>query len=263
MDRDQLARTVGGARAAVFPHLARRQGALQADGARRGVGRPAAGLLDAGLHGHLRAASQRCRRTAFPTRSSCTPGCCHGRSSRPPSAASSQSLVNQQALLTKIYLPRLFVPSAVDRRRHGRFRRVVRRSSRCLMAYYGVMPGGACSLLPLARAADVVAALGVGSPRRADGDVPRLSLRHADFMVQVWMYLSPVIYPVTWFPRSGSGCLPSIPWSGSSTAFALRSSARPWNLTALAISASSSRCSCWSIGLFYFRRTERRFADVA
>ena len=73
----------------------------------------------------------------------------------------SQSLVNQQALLTKIYLPRLFVPAAsvggglVDLAvSFGVFA--------CLMAYLrrgaGLGHAGAAS----AGSADVVAALGVG-----------------------------------------------------------------------------------------------------
>jgi lipopolysaccharide transport system permease protein len=37
---------------------------------------------------------------------------------------------------------------------------------------------------------------------------------------------------------------------------------RPWNLTALGVSALSS-FAMLAYGLFYFRRTERRFADVA
>ena len=36
----------------------------------------------------------------------------------------------------------------------------------------------------------------------------------------------------------------------------------PWNLTALGVSALSS-FAMLAYGLFYFRRTERRFADVA
>jgi lipopolysaccharide transport system permease protein len=37
---------------------------------------------------------------------------------------------------------------------------------------------------------------------------------------------------------------------------------RPWNLTALGISTVSS-VAILAYGLFYFRRTERRFADIA
>ena len=94
-------------------------------------------------------------------------------------STSSQSLVNQQALLTKIYLPRLFVPSAAIGSGIVDFA-VSFAFFGCLMAYYGVAPGWGLLAVPGLVALTIIASLGVGLVLVCgDGDVPRLSLRHA------------------------------------------------------------------------------------
>ena len=176
-------------------------------------------------------------------------------------AGASQSLVSQQALLTKIYLPRLFVPAAsvgggiVDLGvSFGVF--VI------LMAYYGVMPGWGVLAVPLLVLLTLVASLGVGLALAA------LTVTYRDFryvipfMIQAWMYLSPVIYPVSLVPPRWQLVLAINPMVGIIDGFRSAFFGVPWNLPALAV---STVCACASLvfGLFYFRKTERRFADVA
>ena len=176
-------------------------------------------------------------------------------------SGASQSLVSQQALLTKIYLPRLFVPAAsvggglVDLAvSFGVFA--------ILMVYYGVMPGWGVLTLPLLVALTLVAALGAGLTLAA------LTVTYRDFryvipfMIQAWMYLSPVIYPVTLVPPKWQVFLAVNPMVGIIDGFRSALLGTPWNLPALAMSTA---CACVSLlyGLFYFRKTERRFADVA
>ena len=76
------------------------------------------------------------------------------------------------------------------------------------------------------------------------------------------MYLSPVIYPVSIVPVEWQWLLALNPMVGIIDAFRAALLGRPWNLTALGISTLSS-VAMLAYGLFYFRRTERRFADVA
>jgi lipopolysaccharide transport system permease protein len=76
------------------------------------------------------------------------------------------------------------------------------------------------------------------------------------------MYLSPVIYPVSIVPSEWQWLLAVNPMVGIIDGFRAALLGRPWNLTALGISAFSS-LAMLAYGLFYFRRTERRFADVA
>ena len=175
--------------------------------------------------------------------------------------SASQSLVNQQALLTKIYLPRLFVPAAsvggglVDLAvSFGVFA--------ILMASYGVLPGWGVLVVPFLVFVTLVASLGVGLALAA------LTVTYRDFryvipfMIQAWMYLSPVIYPVSLVPPRWQLVLAVNPMVGIIDGFRSALLGTPWNLPALAISTA---CACASLlfGLFYFRKTERRFADVA
>lgn len=175
--------------------------------------------------------------------------------------SASQSLVNQQSLLTKIYLPRLFVPSAsvggglVDLAvSFGVFA--------ILMAYYGVVPGWGLLAVPFLVLLTVVISLGVGLALAA------LTVTYRDFryvipfMVQAWMYLSPVIYPVTLVPAKWQLYLAINPMVGVIDGFRSALLGTPWNLAALWVSAAGA-CVLLFFGLFYFRKTERRFADVA
>jgi lipopolysaccharide transport system permease protein len=173
----------------------------------------------------------------------------------------SQSLVNQQALLTKIYLPRLFVPAAsvggglVDLGvSFGVFA--------MLMAYYGVMPGWGVLAVPFLVLLTVVTSLGVGVALAAL-TVTYRDFRHViPFLIQAWMYLSPVIYPVNLVPQRWQLVLAVNPMVGVIDGFRSALLGTPWNLPALAVSAAFALASLL-YGLFYFRKTERRFADVA
>jgi lipopolysaccharide transport system permease protein len=175
--------------------------------------------------------------------------------------SASQSLVNQQALLTKIYLPRLFVPAAaiggglVDFAiSFGVFI--------CLMAIYRVVPGIGMLAVPFLLLLAALAALGVGLTLAA------LTVTYRDFryvipfMVQAWMYLSPVIYPTSMVPAQWQWLLAVNPMVGVIEGFRSALLGVPWNVTTLAVSTVST-CVVLVYGLFYFRKTERRFADVA
>jgi lipopolysaccharide transport system permease protein len=173
----------------------------------------------------------------------------------------SQSLVNQQALLTKIYLPRLFVPAssvgggiidfAISFVVFG-----------VLMAWYGFVPGWSVLALPALVLLTFVASLGVGLILAA------LTVTYRDFryvipfMLQVWMYLSPIIYPVTLVPPRWQLVLALNPMVGVIDGFRSALLGVPWNIPALVISTVAALASLL-FGLFYFRKTERRFADVA
>jgi len=173
----------------------------------------------------------------------------------------SQSLVSQQALLTKIYLPRLFVPASaiggglVDLAiSFGVFA--------CLMLYYGVMPGWGVLTLPLLVLLTVVTALGVGLTLAAVTVTYRDFRYVVPFMIQAWMFISPVIYPVSLVPAKWQWLLAMNPMVGIIDGYRSALLGQPWNLLTLAVSVLSATLLL-AYGLFYFRKTERRFADVA
>jgi len=173
----------------------------------------------------------------------------------------SMSLVNQQSLLTKIYLPRLYVPASaiggglVDL--GVSFVVLVG-----LMFWYGVTPGWGLLAIPALILLSVATALGAGLSLAA------LTVTYRDFryvipfMVQAWMYLSPVIYPVDLIPPQWQLLLAVNPMVGVIDGFRSALFGLPWNFPALAVSVLAASISL-VFGLFYFRKTERRFADVA
>ena len=172
-----------------------------------------------------------------------------------------QSLVNQQSLLTKIYLPRLFVPAAsigsglVDLA-------VSFVVFGCLLVFYGVAPGWGVLAVPLLILLTIIAALGVGLSLAAVTVTYRDFRYVIPFMIQAWMYLSPVIYPVSMVPPQWQWLLAVNPMVGIIDAFRSALLDRPWNFQTLGVSTLSA-CLLLTYGLFYFRKTERRFADVA
>ncbi|HEX4124950.1 MAG TPA: ABC transporter permease [Tepidisphaeraceae bacterium] len=171
------------------------------------------------------------------------------------------SLVNQQSLLTKIYFPRLFVPAAtvggamVDLAISFAVMAV-------LMAWHRVGIGfGIVALLPLLLLL-TLASLGIAFTLSA------LTVTYRDFrfimqfLVQAWMLLSPVIFPVTIVPARFRWAVALNPMCGVIDGFRAALLGMPWHPGELAISAAAT-AALFAFGLFYFRKTERRFADVA
>lgn len=171
------------------------------------------------------------------------------------------SLVNQQNLLTKIYFPRLFVPTAsigagmVDMAiSFGVFA--------IILLFYQTVPSWQIVFLPPLILLTVLATLGFGYTLAA------LTVSYRDFrfvvpfMLQAMMYLSPVIYPVSLVPGKWQWLLALNPMTGIIDAYRSAILGKPWNFTTLAVSTAATLL-LFVFGLFYFRKTERKFADIA
>lgn len=173
----------------------------------------------------------------------------------------STSLMNQQSLLTKVYLPRLFIPSASVG--SGLIDLFV---SFCvfgvLMLVYDVPAGLGLLAIPLLVLLTAAASLGVGLAFAALIVTYRDVRYLVPFLVQSWLYISPVIYPVSMIPERWQPLLALNPMAGIIDAFRSALLGLPWNLLTLSISATSA-FALLGFGLFYFRKTERTFADIA
>jgi lipopolysaccharide transport system permease protein len=82
------------------------------------------------------------------------------------------------------------------------------------------------------------------------------------FMMQAGMYVSPVIYSASILPTEYRYPFALNPLVGIIDGFRAAFLNRPFDWPLLAISAMSS-IGLLFLGMFYFRKTERRFADVA
>lgn len=171
------------------------------------------------------------------------------------------SLVNQQHLLTKVYFPRLFVPASSIG--SGVIDLLV---SSCMFAlvlmFYKIAPSWTIVFTPLLMLMAIIATLGLGCLFAA------LTVSYRDFgyilpfIIQVLMYISPVIWSLDSAPERIHWVFALNPMTGVIDGFRSAVTGKPWNLTVIAISALVS-VGLLTLGLFYFRRTERRFADIA
>ena len=170
------------------------------------------------------------------------------------------SLVNNTNLITKVYFPRAFIPAAavgaglVDLS-------VASVVLVGLVAYYGVHPTAWLLLLPAFILLTVLLALGVGMIVSA-ATVKYRDLRHAlPFLIQLWMFASPVIYPASVVPERWRWALALNPLTGIIEGFRAalvgRAPRWPW----VAASALTTVLLLFA-SLYAFRRIEDTFADV-
>jgi lipopolysaccharide transport system permease protein len=177
-------------------------------------------------------------------------------------SASALSLASSQHLLTKIYFPRLFIPIAsaavyvVDMAiSMGIFA--------VMLAYYRIIPSPGIVSLVLLVPLTLIATLGIGLTLAALTVFYRDFKHVVPFLMQIFMYVSPIIYPAKmvkeWWPL-----LSLNPMFGIIDAYraAILGGRCEWHLGSLAISTASALL-LFAFSLFYFRRTERQFADFA
>ncbi len=177
-------------------------------------------------------------------------------------SASSGSLVASSHLITKVYFPRLFIPVSACLSSLLDFL-ISCLALAGLMAWYGIVPSpGGVLLVPLLVALVSIAAAGCGLWLSA------LTVEYRDFryvvpfVLQVWMFVTPVIYPATVLPERFRGWLALNPMAGLVEAFrAAVLGHRPIPLAPLLLSSAVAAALLVS-GLFFFRKVERSFADV-
>jgi lipopolysaccharide transport system permease protein len=167
------------------------------------------------------------------------------------------SLVGSTNLITKVYFPRMFIPAAavaaglVDLA--IAFGLLV-----VLMIYYGVELRWSLALLPVFVVMATLLALGVGMLMSAF-NVKYRDIRYAlPFMIQVWMFASPVIYPV---PDRWRWLLSLNPMTGIIEGFRAALFGQPLNGLALGLSAAITLVLLVCSALV-FTRMEKSFADV-
>jgi lipopolysaccharide transport system permease protein len=170
-----------------------------------------------------------------------------------------ESLAQYRDLVTKVYFPRLLaplaaiMPSLIDLG-------ISMLAVGVFMAIFGVAPGWALVLLPLWIVAAVATTFGVGVWLSA------LNARYRDvrnaltFLLQIWLFATPVAYPSSLVHGGWRFVLYLNPVAGVVTGFrwSLVGAQRP-GLAAL-VSLVSGLVLLAS-GLVYFARVERRLAD--
>ncbi|HUU69819.1 MAG TPA: ABC transporter permease [Planctomycetota bacterium] len=171
------------------------------------------------------------------------------------------SLVANSNLLTKVYFPRVAVPAS------SAFGGIVDFSIAsvvllAIMAYYRFSPQWSLLLWPVLVVPLVVLALGVGMFMAA------LNVRYRDiryalpFFVQIWLFVTPIIYPTSIIPEKFRVLMFLNPLAGIIEGFrACVFPQREINWALLSVSIVTT-VVIFIVGALYFRKTERTFADI-
>ena len=176
-------------------------------------------------------------------------------------SASGNSLVGSANLITKVYFPRLIIPASASLAGLLDFF-VAMIVLGAMMIYYQFAPNISILLLPCLVSLTFLCAVGVGLWLSAL-NVEYRDIRYViPFLIQLWMFVSPVIYPVSMLKEEYRWLLALNPMGGVIEAY--RSSLlghMPVNWFLLSLSTIIILILFIS-GLYYFRRMERSFADV-
>jgi lipopolysaccharide transport system permease protein len=173
----------------------------------------------------------------------------------------SLSLTTNSTLIEKVYFPRMFLPTSTALAglmdfAIGSVLLVV------LMCYYHVRASWALLFSPFIILTMVLLTVGV-SLITAALNVRYRDVRHAmPFLIQVWLFATPVIYPVTVVPEKFRPLLALNPCWGIMEGFrACLFPGLPINYRLMAGSVAIA-ISVFLIGAYYFHKAERDFADV-
>jgi lipopolysaccharide transport system permease protein len=175
-------------------------------------------------------------------------------------SGASNSLVGGEAIITKVYFPRLLLPLAAV----GSFLLdfvIALAVLLVVMAVSGVTPSLAIVLLPAFTLLILVTALGVGIFLAA------VNVRYRDvkytvpFLIQLWLFASPVVYRSALIPESLKTIYALNPMTGVVEGFRWMMLGGPRPDDIIVISAIASVLILVG-ALLYFRRVERTFADV-
>lgn len=178
-------------------------------------------------------------------------------------SGSSNSLVSNTNLITKVYFPRLVIPFAPVLAGLVDFAIGFAILLVFILAY-GIVPGfSTLVVVPVLLIATMLTAAGVGCWFAA------LNIQYRDvkyvipFLVQVWMYASPILYPMSLVPAKYRAIYALNPMAGVVEGFRsvlLGTNALAWSTIGISLVTG---LALFVSGAVYFRRTECVFADVA
>lgn len=176
-------------------------------------------------------------------------------------ALTSSSLVGNKALVTKVYFPRVMLPIAGVSVPFVDFL-LAFTVLFGMMAWFDVWPGAALVLAPAFLLMACVAALGIGLLLSA------VNVRYRDvpyaipFLMQMWLFLSGVVYDIEALPERWQWLLALNPMTAVINGFqwgVLGTGAPHLGRTLVSVAAT---LGFFVVGLWYFRRSEPRFADT-
>jgi lipopolysaccharide transport system permease protein len=171
------------------------------------------------------------------------------------------SLVANAGLVTKAYFPRLVLPLAAETATFVDFLCGLA-TYFVLVAFYGHAPGPAVLTLPLWLLLAALNALGVGLALGAINVRFRDVSQAVPFLTQAWMFATPVVYPLRAVPVRWMGLYMLNPMVGVTEGLRWALLPRYEFDVHLLMPSLVVGLMVLVLGLAWFRRTERRFADI-
>lgn len=175
--------------------------------------------------------------------------------------ASSVSLVGSQNLITKVYFPRLVVPTSAVLGGVVDFA-IAFVILLGMLFLYGIVPGWQIVILPGLVILAILAALSVGLWLSA------LNVRYRDvrytinFLVQFWLFATPVAYPSSIVPQQWRLLYGLNPMVGVVDGFRWAMLGQPESPGSPLLVSVIVVLVLLIGGLYYFRRLEQQFADI-
>src|SRR5215208_2541126 len=173
---------------------------------------------------------------------------------------SGNSLVGSAHLITKVYFPRMIIPGAAVAAGLVDFA-IAFVILVLLMIYYGIGFTLNMLMFPVLLVLTTLLALGMGMWMSA------LNVKYRDvrfalpFVVQLWMYISPVIYPASFLPAKFRWLLSLNPMNGIIEGYRSSLFGHPFNWIDLAVSVVIT-FGLLIYSSYAFRRMEKNFADI-
>jgi lipopolysaccharide transport system permease protein len=171
------------------------------------------------------------------------------------------SLVNNRSLLSKVYFPRLIIPLTPLLSGLVDFA-IAFTTLIGMMLYYGYYPSLSMVIIPFLLLLMMFTAYGVGTLLAALNTKYRDFRQIAGFIVQLWMFISPVVFATSMVPDKYRLIFMLNPLAGIIECFrwALLGSV-PFPAQMLICSVIISLV-LFFVGISYFKQMERFFADI-
>jgi lipopolysaccharide transport system permease protein len=173
---------------------------------------------------------------------------------------SSASLIGNVQLVTKVYFPRMAIPGAAVGAALMDFA-IASMMLFAMMAWYRIAPSAKIAIfVPMLVLLTIFA--GAVGMWMAGTNVKYRDVKYVlPFVLQFWMFATPIIYPTSFVPARWRWVLMVNPLTGiiGSLRSALLGTALDWPAICVAsvLTLGAAVCAIWS-----FRRMERSFADV-
>ena len=174
--------------------------------------------------------------------------------------AAANSVVGNTNMISKIYFPRLIIPVAAIASGLLDFA-IAFAFLLVLMPVYGVRPALPFLTTPLFVVGMIVSAAGSGILLAALIVAYRDFRYVITFLVQLWMFATPVLYPLDVIPARWRLLYAANPMVGMISGFRAAVLGGPFPLDVMLVSTLSA-VVILIVGVQYFMQVERRFADI-